>query len=155
MFKGEEGWLRGGTTAIIKLASTYGRYGYRRITALLRRDVGHVDHKRVARIWQREVLQGLVSLLLRRRRRLGWQTQRHDRSTVRPMVGGDDDPERDIAAVDVRGRNDALHHGLETLVFDGCGDPSAVRCLRIKWHSASDRCPGGAGLILWVYNSCL
>jgi len=44
------------TSAIIDLASKYGRYGYRRITALLRRDGWHVNHKRVARIWRREGL---------------------------------------------------------------------------------------------------
>ena len=42
--------------AIIELASKYGRYGYRRITALLRRDGWYVNHKRVARIWRREGL---------------------------------------------------------------------------------------------------
>ena len=41
------------TAAIIELASKYGRYGYRRITALRRRDGWHVNHKRVARIWRR------------------------------------------------------------------------------------------------------
>ncbi|MEM8643619.1 MAG: IS3 family transposase [Pseudomonadota bacterium] len=44
------------TATIIELASKYGRYGYRRITALLRRDGWHVNHKRVARIWRREGL---------------------------------------------------------------------------------------------------
>jgi len=44
------------TAAIIELASKYGRYGYRRITALLRRDGWYVNHKRVARIWRREGL---------------------------------------------------------------------------------------------------
>lgn len=44
------------TSAIIELASQYGRYGYRRITALLRRDGWYVNHKRVARIWRREGL---------------------------------------------------------------------------------------------------
>lgn len=44
------------TAAIIDLASTYGRYGYRRITALLRRDGWQVNHKRVARTWRREGL---------------------------------------------------------------------------------------------------
>ena len=42
--------------AIIELASKYGRYGYRRITALLWRDGWRVNHKRVARIWRREGL---------------------------------------------------------------------------------------------------
>ena len=37
---------------IISLASQYGRYGYRRITALLRNDGWRVNHKRVERIWR-------------------------------------------------------------------------------------------------------
>lgn len=41
------------TRAIIALASQYGRYGYRRITALLRRAGWAVNHKRVERIWRR------------------------------------------------------------------------------------------------------
>ena len=44
------------TTAIIQLASTYGRYGYRRVTALLRIDGWQVNRKRVQRIWRREGL---------------------------------------------------------------------------------------------------
>ena len=44
------------TTRIIELATHYGRYGYRRITALLRREGWHVNHKRVERIWRREGL---------------------------------------------------------------------------------------------------
>ena len=41
---------------IIELATRYGRYGYRRITALLRRESWRVNHKRVERIWRREGL---------------------------------------------------------------------------------------------------
>ena len=44
------------TSAIVDLARRYGRYGYRRITALLRAQGWHVNHKRVARIWRREGL---------------------------------------------------------------------------------------------------
>ena len=44
------------TAAIIRLASQYGRYGYRRITALLRAEGWHVNAKRVQRIWRREGL---------------------------------------------------------------------------------------------------
>ena len=44
------------TQAIIYLATKYGRYGYRRITALLRNDGWRVNHKRVERIWRREGL---------------------------------------------------------------------------------------------------
>jgi transposase InsO family protein len=44
------------TVDIVELARRYGRYGYRRITALLR-DVGWVvNRKRVERIWRREGL---------------------------------------------------------------------------------------------------
>jgi putative transposase len=42
--------------AIIALATRYSRYGYRRITALLRRDGWEVNHKRVERIWRQEGL---------------------------------------------------------------------------------------------------
>ena len=44
------------TANIVSLASEYGRYGYRRITALLRRDGWGVNHKRVERIWHQEGL---------------------------------------------------------------------------------------------------
>jgi len=42
------------TSAIIRLAQQYGRYGYRRITALLRNEGWVVNAKRVERIWRRE-----------------------------------------------------------------------------------------------------
>ena len=41
---------------IIRLATQYGRYGYRTITDLLRNDGWKVNHKRVARLWRREGL---------------------------------------------------------------------------------------------------
>ena len=41
---------------IVTLAVRYGRYGYRRIMALLRRDGWQVNHKRVERIWRQEGL---------------------------------------------------------------------------------------------------
>ena len=41
---------------IIDLATQYGRYGYRRITAMLRQEGWRVNHKRVERIWRREGL---------------------------------------------------------------------------------------------------
>lgn len=41
---------------IVRLASRYGRYGYRRITALLKAEGWHVNHKRVERIWREEGL---------------------------------------------------------------------------------------------------
>ncbi|MBA4106586.1 MAG: hypothetical protein C0485_12580 [Pirellula sp.] len=37
---------------IVELASDYGRYGYRRVTALLRREGWTVNHKRVERLWR-------------------------------------------------------------------------------------------------------
>lgn len=44
------------TADIIELARTYGRYGYRRVTALLNQVGWDVNHKRVERIWRREGL---------------------------------------------------------------------------------------------------
>ena len=41
---------------MIELATTYGRYGYRRITGLLRWEGWRVNHKRVERLWRREGL---------------------------------------------------------------------------------------------------
>lgn len=44
------------TKRIIELASIFGRYGYRRITALLRGEGWWVNHKRVERIWRQQGL---------------------------------------------------------------------------------------------------
>ncbi len=41
---------------ILSLAREHKRYGYRRVTALLRRDGEHVNHKRVWRVWKQEEL---------------------------------------------------------------------------------------------------
>jgi putative transposase len=56
------------TRNIVALASEYGRYGYRRITALLREAGWHVGKDRVQRIWRREGLK--VPQKQRPRRRL-------------------------------------------------------------------------------------
>ncbi len=44
------------TEEIVDLASQYGRYGYRRVTALLNNEGWQVNHKKVERIWRREGL---------------------------------------------------------------------------------------------------
>jgi putative transposase len=54
---------------IRELAREHPRYGYRRITALLRREGWSVNRKRVHRLWRREGLK--VPQVQRRRRRLG------------------------------------------------------------------------------------
>ena len=41
---------------MIELAEQYGRYGYRRVTEMLRRRGWKVNHKRVERLWRREGL---------------------------------------------------------------------------------------------------
>ena len=43
--------------AMIRLAKQYGRYGYRKITALLRIEGWPVNHKKVERLWREEGLQ--------------------------------------------------------------------------------------------------
>jgi transposase InsO family protein len=50
---GEEARL---AAQIVALATRYGRYGYRRITAMLRQEGWQVNHKRVEKIWRREGL---------------------------------------------------------------------------------------------------
>lgn len=65
------------TADIITLAKRYGRYGYRRITALLRQAGWRVNAKRVERIWRREGLK--VPARQPKRGRL-W---RHDGSCIR------------------------------------------------------------------------
>ncbi len=62
---------------MVKLATEYGRYGYRRITALLQEEGFQVNHKRVERLWRREGLK--VPTKQPKRRRL-WLT---DGSCVR------------------------------------------------------------------------
>jgi len=44
------------TLRVVALASQYGRYGYRRITALLQQEGWRVNHKRVERLWRQEGL---------------------------------------------------------------------------------------------------
>jgi len=44
------------TQRIIELACMYGRYGYRRIAAMLRLEGWRVNHKRVEWIWKKEGL---------------------------------------------------------------------------------------------------
>jgi putative transposase len=41
---------------MVELTTQYGRYGYRRITALLRQEGFMVNHKRIERLWRQEVL---------------------------------------------------------------------------------------------------
>ncbi len=65
MVKSDEDALR---KEIVETACAYGRYGYRRVTALLRNEGWHVNHKRVARIWRQEGMK--VPQRQPRRRRL-------------------------------------------------------------------------------------
>ena len=62
---------------MVELATHYGRYGYRRITAMLRWEGWKVNHKRVERLWRQEGLK--VPSRQPKRRRL-WL---HDGSCVR------------------------------------------------------------------------
>ena len=52
----EDGYAKRLRERIIELAVQFGRYGYRRITALLRHEGWRVNHKRVERIWRQEGL---------------------------------------------------------------------------------------------------
>jgi putative transposase len=63
--------------ALIRLAKQYGRYGYRKIGALLRAEGWTINHKKVERIWREEGLQ--LPHRHKRRRRL----YHHDASVIR------------------------------------------------------------------------
>ena len=54
---------------MVQLATEYGRYGYRRVTALMRGEGWRVNHKRVERIWREE---GLKMPALQPKRRRLW-----------------------------------------------------------------------------------
>jgi transposase InsO family protein len=69
---------------MVGLATQYGRYGYRRVTALLRDEGFRVNHKRVERLWRREGLK--VPAKQPKRRRL-WL---NDGSCVRLRPAGKD-----------------------------------------------------------------
>ena len=62
---------------MVELATQYGRYGYRRVTAMLTEEGWRVNHKRVERLWKREGLK--VPSKQPKRRRL-WL---HDGSCLR------------------------------------------------------------------------
>ena len=70
---------------IVALACQFGRYGYRRILELLRRDQICINHKRLERIWRQEGLK--VPSKQPKRRRL-WL---NDGSCVRRRPGHKDD----------------------------------------------------------------
>ncbi len=52
---------------MVQLACDYGRYGYRRVTALLRAEGWRVNHKRIERLWRHEGLKVLQKQPKRRR----------------------------------------------------------------------------------------
>ena len=135
------------TKRIIALATQYGRYGYRRITALLRREGWIVNHKRVERIWRQEGLK--VPYKQPKRRRLWFNdgscvrlraahrnhvwsydfvmTRTHDGRPVR-MLTVIDEFTRECLAIDVERR---LNHQnvLErlTALFTERGLPDYIR----------------------------
>ncbi len=64
---------------IVKLSQAHPRYGYRRVTALLRREGHAINAKRVQRVRRKEGLQ--VSRKQRKRRRLGLSTAERQRAS--------------------------------------------------------------------------
>ena len=116
------------TRAIISLASQYGRYGYRRITALLEEAGWPVGRDRVERIWRREGLKvpkrqkprgrlwlndGSCVRLRPERRNHVWSydfvsAMTHDGRAVR-MLNLIDEHTRECLAIHVRRRIGSLH----------------------------------------------
>jgi len=64
---------------IVQLSQDHPRYGYRRVTALLRREGQEINAKRVQRVRRKEGLQ--VSRKQRKLRRLGLSTAQRQRAT--------------------------------------------------------------------------
>jgi len=64
---------------IVSLSQDHPRYGYRRVTALLRREGHEINAKRVQRVRRKEGLQ--VSRRQRKLRRLGLSTAERQRAT--------------------------------------------------------------------------
>jgi putative transposase len=135
------------TARIIQLATYYGRYGYRRITEMLRRDGWKVNHKRVERIWRQEGLK--VPKKQRKRGRLWlndgscirrqpeyknhvWSydfmaTRTTDGRAVR-MLSIMDEWTRECLSIDVA-RNFKAHDVVDLLtdLFTGRGAPEYIR----------------------------
>ena len=132
---------------IIDLACQFGRYGYRRITALLKREGWKVNHKRVERIWRQEGLK--VPQKQPKRRRL-WLNEgscvrlraeyenhvwsydfvadrTHDGRPIR-MLTVIDEYSRECLAIDVerRLRSDDVIYRLEQLFIER-GVPAHIR----------------------------
>ena len=95
------------TEHIVALATKYGRYGYRRITALLKHEGWRVNHKRVERIWRREGLK--VPKRQPKRGRL-WL---NDGSCVRLRPTHKD------------------HVWAYDFVFDACANGQVIKCLTV------------------------
>ena len=135
------------TAAIVTLASKYGRYGYRRVTALLRSQGWDVNVKRVWRIWRREGLKvptkqpkrgrlwlndGSCIRLRPVRRNHVWaydfvQDRTHDGRTIR-MLTVIDEFTRECLAIEVARslRHDDVLHVLADL-FARHGPPDHIR----------------------------
>ena len=127
------------TEAIIALASEYGRYGYRRVTALLQRDGWQVGKDRVQRIWRREGLQ--VPQKQRPRRRL-WL---NDGSCIRLR------PERANHVWSYDFVNGRTHDGrtirMLTLIDEYTRECLAIRVARRLGRYRGDRSAGGCDAV--------
>jgi transposase InsO family protein len=132
------------TASIVELSLMYGRYGYRRITGLLRNEGWRVNAKRVERIWRREGLKVPQRHRARRRLWLGdgscirlraerkdhvWSydfvaARTHDGRPLR-MLTIVDEYTRECLAIDVARRlnhEDILARLTELFVFRGIPD---------------------------------
>ncbi len=132
---------------IVALASEYGRHGYRRVTALLRREGWRVNHKRVERLWRQEGLKvqrrqpkrgrlwlndGSCTRLRPERRDHVWsydlmQTRTREGRALR-LLTIIDEHSRECLAIDVgrRIRSDDVLHRL-TRLFTERGVPDHIR----------------------------
>ena len=116
--------------AVVRLASRYGRYGYRHVTAMLQWEGWRVNHKRVERIWRRGglkvpakqpkrgrlwVTDGSCVRLRPQRRNHVWAYD----SVARKIVSGEEEDEAETVEAVFAQARDAEAVAEEYLVDDG------------------------------------
>ena len=114
---------------VVELSGQHPRYGYRRITALIRREGFEVNAKRVARIRREEGLK--VSKRQRRMRRLGLSTAQRQRAEPRQVWSWDFVEDQTENGSRFRILTLIDEHTRESLAIHGAWVDPSSRCLDV------------------------
>jgi hypothetical protein len=123
------------TKEIVELAGSYGRYGYRRVTAMLRHTGWRVNHKRVERIWRREGLK--VPKRQPRRGRL-WL---NDGSCVRLLAIEAGHAERSLRS----------EHAARVQLRGGCSGSIRIKGCERRREDTSQSTRAGCVVVAWTH----